>query len=203
MSAAARWSVSLAVAVIVAAASLLAGRLAPAPQPSSLPVPSAAPAPSPSQSRSFSRPASPSTTQASRRPTATSSRTSPSFRPIRIAATAARNELFGVEATKCPTCASGSRVKYVGQGHGIVVPLRDIPSAGRRSLTIYYESDGTRPLQVAVADDPVVTLMLTGNDSWIVPAQVELTVDIPAGDSAIKLFHPDKPAPDLDQIIIR
>jgi hypothetical protein len=181
-----RWLVSLAVAALLAAMSLLAGRLAPAPP--------RAPSSSPPVSASTLTTATPSRSPA--RPT-------PTFRPLRIAATAAGNELFGVEATDCPTCVSGSRVKYVGQGHGIVVPVRDIPRSGRRSLTIYYESDGARPLQVAVADNPVITLTLPGQGSWIVPARVELTVDLPAGDSTIKFFHPDKPAPDLDQIVIR
>jgi hypothetical protein len=190
MTATQRWLVSLVVALLVAATSLLAGRLVPAPPPSALPpapqTPSVSPTPSP--------------TPASRRPMP---KPTPSFRTIRIAATAPGNELFGVEATDCPTCVSGSRVKYVGQGHGIVVPLRDIPRAGRRTLTIYYESDGPRPLQVAVADSPAVTLTVPGKDSWMVPARVDLTVQIPAGDSSIKLFHPDQPAPDLDQIVVR
>jgi hypothetical protein len=122
---------------------------------------------------------------------------------MRIAATDSGNELFGVEATDCPTCVSGSRVKYVGQGHGIVVHLRDLPAAGRRSLTIWYESENARPLQIAVADNPVLTRTLPASGGWIVPARVELSVELPAGDSDIKLFHVDKPAPDLDQIEIR
>lgn len=188
MTTAQRWLVSLAVAALMAATSLLAGRLAPV----SSPPPVMPSAPTPSVTTTSARP--------SPKP---KPEPKPTFRPIRVAATAAGNELFGVEATKCPTCVSGSRVMYVGQGHGIVVPLRDIPRAGRRSLTIHYESDGARPLQVAVADQPVISLTLPGKASWIVPAQVTLTVDLPAGDSSIKLFHPDRPAPDLDQIVIR
>jgi hypothetical protein len=188
----ARWGVSLTVAGLVATSSLLAGRLTPAPPAARPPTPAQSPSPS-------LPPYTPSPTV----PSSSTARPSPSFRPIKIAATAAGNRLFGVEPTDCPTCVSGSRVMYVGQGHGIVLHVRDIPAAGRRTLIIYYESDGARPLLVAVGDSPVVTLTLPGKGNWITPAQAKLSIDLPSGDSDIKLFHPDKPAPDLDQIVIR
>jgi len=203
----ARWGVSLAVGGLVAATSLLAGRLVTAPaavaEPPPAPVASSA---GPSVVASPQPSVSPSPLKARRpasRPASPSGRPKPAFPQIRIAATAPGNRLFGVEATDCPTCASGSRVMYVGQGHGITVHVHDVPVAGRRSLTIYYESVDTRPLQIVVADSPVVTLTLPGGSSWITPAQAKIGIDLPAGDSDIKLFHPDKPAPDLDQIVIR
>jgi len=190
-----RWAVSAGITALVAASSLLAVRVVPAPRPEAATVSKSALPPSPVPS--------PSAPRRTASPTASSARPTPSFRAIRIAATAAGNQLFGVEPIACPTCVSGSRVQYVGQGHGIVVPLHDIPVAGRRTLIIYYESDGARPLQVVVADHPAVTLHLPGKDSWITPAQARLSIQIPAGDSKIRLFHADKPAPDLDEIVIR
>jgi hypothetical protein len=184
-----RWTISAIVAVLVAAGSLPAER----------PAPVAAPRPAPPvASAEATRPALP---EAPARPR--SVRASPTFRPVRIAATAAGNELFGVAPIPCPSCVSGSRVQYVGQGHGIVVHLRNIPVAGRHTLVIFYESDGARPLSVVVADHPAVTVTLPGKGSWITPAEARLTIDLPAGASDIKLFHADRPAPDLDQIVVR
>jgi hypothetical protein len=204
MTPGARWGVSLTVGVLVGATSLVVRPVPAPPSPSALPPspplsPSAPPSPSPAAAPV--RP-SPSVIASPSRSATVSRRPSPSLRPIRVAATDSGNDLFGVEATACPTCASGSRVKYVGQGHGIVVHVRDVPAAGRRTLTIWYESEEARPLQVAVADNPVVTRTLPASGGWIVPARVRFPIDLPAGDSDLKLFHVDKPAPDLDQIQI-
>ena len=177
-----RWTISAIVAVLVAAGSLVAERPAPHPARPTLAETSAPPR--------------------SAAPTA-SVRPAPTFRPIRVAATAAGNELFGVATIACPSCVSGSRVQYVGQGHGIVVHLRNIPVAGRYTLVIFYESDGARPLSVVVADHPAVTVTLPGQGSWITPAEFRMAIDLPAGASDLKLFHADRPAPDLDQIVIR
>ncbi|MFB9446662.1 hypothetical protein Dvina_23350 [Dactylosporangium vinaceum] len=125
----------------------------------------------------------------------------PTFPKLVVAAADPGNERHGVETTACPTCASGSRVQYVGQGHALVVPITS-PVAGRRTLTIVYESNGPRPLHVIVGDQPTVQLSLPGKGSWTEPARVELPIDLPAGDTVIRLFHPDRPAPDLDQLII-
>jgi hypothetical protein len=124
------------------------------------------------------------------------------FQPIRIAATDPGNERYGVETITCPTCASGSRVQYVGQGHALVVHVRGIPSPGRRTLTIVYETNGGRPLDVIVNGAPTISLDLPGRDSWTTPASTRLPVDLPAGDTVIRLFHTSLPAPDLDQIVI-
>ena len=44
----------------------------------------------------------------------------------------------------------------------------------------------------------VISLRLPGKGSWIVPAEVSLPVDLPDGDSTIRLFHATEPAPDID-----
>ena len=121
---------------------------------------------------------------------------------IRIGAADPGNELHGVETIACPTCASGRRVQYVGQGHALVVHVRGVVGGGRRTLTIVFECHGTRPLDVIVNGAPTVSLTLTGRGGWTAPAQTTLPIDLPAGDSVIRLFHPTLPAPDLDQFVI-
>ncbi|MFG1605310.1 hypothetical protein [Actinoplanes sp. NPDC049265] len=125
------------------------------------------------------------------------------FRPIRIAAAAPANKLVDVEKADCPTCASGSRVQYVGQGHAVVLRLRDVPVGGRRTLVIVYESENTRPLDLVLPDGTTKSLTLPGRGNWITPARFEVRVDVPAGDSEITFFHATDPAPDLDQFILQ
>lgn len=159
--------------------------------PSAPPSPSARPAPSSPSPR-------PSPSPSSKKP---KPKPKPTFERIRIAATDPGNEFFETENIDCPTCTSGSRVQYLGQHHAVIVNVRDVPVAGRRTMTIVYESDGPRPLDIAVNDDPTVTLKLAGAGDWVTPARTSIEIDLPAGDSKIKFFHAD-PAPDLDLIII-
>jgi hypothetical protein len=124
------------------------------------------------------------------------------FRPIRIDAADPDNIRHEVEVTQCPSCAAGSRVQYVGQGHSLTVPVRNVPVGGRRTLTIVYESDGPRPLDIILGDGRKVSRILPGAESWITPARAQWRIRLPAGDSKLTFFHPTSPAPDLDQIII-
>jgi hypothetical protein len=177
--------------LVVAASSVLAPRLVPAP----------VAAPPTVRARSTGSPAV--TRSAAATPSAVSSSPRPAFRAIRIAATDPANDLINVETIDCPTCASGSRVQYVGQGHALIVRIQGVPAPGRRSLVIVYETDGTRPLDVIVNGGDTVSLQLPGKGSWITPARYSLPIMLPAGDSEIKFFHASAPAPDLDQFLIK
>jgi hypothetical protein len=153
--------------------------------------------------------ASPSAAVAAAPPSPDQSQPAPSpspsleaFRAIRIAATDPGNERYGVKVIACPTCASGSRVQYVGQTHALVVHVRNVPVAGRRTLTIFYETHGHRPLDVIINGGSTISLDLPGKDSWTTPAEVRLPIDLPVGDTIIRLFHNTLPAPDLDQFVI-
>jgi hypothetical protein len=151
---------------------------------------------------SASQPPAPAGTAPPASRTSIASPTPPAFQTVRIAATDPANERYGVAVIACPTCASGSRVQYLGQTHALVVHVRDIPVAGRRTLTIVYETQGTRPLDVIVNGGTTISLHLPGKNSWTTPAEVRVPVDLPAGPTIIRLFHNTQPAPDLDQIVI-
>jgi hypothetical protein len=127
----------------------------------------------------------------------------PAFLPIRIPAGAASNELFGRAAViACPTCVSGSRVQYLGQGAFVVVNVRGVTVAGPRTLTITYESDGTRNLYVSVNGADPTELVLAGHDDWTTPATATTPITLPTGNTTIKFFNQTDPAPDLDEILI-
>lgn len=118
---------------------------------------------------------------------------------ITINATDPRNRLSGAEPTSCPSCLSGSRVRYLGQGNTLVVPV-SVPEAGPRTLAIIYTCDGIRRLQVSVAGGAPVLLTLSGS-GWEAPTRVVIPIDFPAGETEVEFFGTD-PAPDLDRIII-
>jgi hypothetical protein len=142
-------------------------------------------------------------------PSTTPSRTRPTkptrvpFPTVRIAAADPRNQRYEVAVISCPTCASGSRVQYLGQGHALLIPLRHIPSAGRRTLTVVYETATDRTLYVSVNDDPPKIIAVHGDGSWITPQRITLSIELPAGDSVLRFFGPAEPAPDLDEIVLR
>jgi hypothetical protein len=144
----------------------------------------------------------PSTPPTTPPPTRTAAPTKPPFRPITIDAADPDNDRYGIAVTDCPTCESGSRVQYLGQGHALVVHVRDVPAAGRRTLTIYYTSGETRELDVRVNGGKAVTLRLDGAGSWDIPVRTRLPIQLPAGDSEIMFLNPRDPAPDLDRITL-
>ncbi|MDP9796107.1 hypothetical protein J2S43_004619 [Catenuloplanes nepalensis] len=176
--------------------------------PSSAPAPttaSPAPSPSPSGEDGFgqSPTPSPSPSTSSPAPPPPPSAPPPAFTTIRIAAADPANERFRVEATDCPTCASGSRIQYLGQGQALTVHVRGVTVGGRRDLTIYYTcGGGARPLDIIVNNGDKVSLELAGNDSWIDPATVTIPIDLPVGDTEIRLFHATDASVDLDQFVI-
>jgi hypothetical protein len=133
---------------------------------------------------------------------ATPSSAPSAFWPVRIAAADPANTRIGVLAIDCAKCSAGSRVQYLGQGHALIVYVRKVPVGSHRTLTIVYECAETRTLYVSVSGDRAVPLTLSGNGSWTSPARVSIPIDLPAGDTDIKFFNPDDPAPDLDQILI-
>jgi hypothetical protein len=184
-----QWWASAALGVVVLASSLLAPHLVEQ-RTTAAPAPST-PAPSPTANR-----------EAKPRPTTKPSPKAPE--QITVAATASTNQLIGFTSdprTACPTCASGSRLQYVGQGHGVVVPLH-IPVAGERTLTIVYESENTRPLTVVLPSGTTLSLTLKGNGNWTTPIRHSVQIDLPAGDTKLTFFHATAPAPDLDQFVI-
>ena len=112
------------------------------------------------------------------------------------------NVFYESNVVACGTCASGSRVQYLGQGHYIVLNVRNVPVAGPRTLTITYECNTPRTFLVSVNDTVPVSLLLDGAGDWLTPAQATMPITLPAGDSQIKFFNNADPAPDLDQILI-
>ncbi|MFI5838793.1 hypothetical protein ACIA8K_03630 [Catenuloplanes sp. NPDC051500] len=169
-------------------------------------VTSAAPPPSPSAvpvDDGLGRSPTPAPAASTSAPPAPPPSPTPVFKTIKIAATDPGNERFRVEATDCPTCASGSRIQYLGVGQTLTVHVRGVLVAGRRQLTIYYTCGGDpRPLDVIINNGDKISLELAGNDSWIDPATVTIPIDLPAGDTEIRFFHATESSVDLDQIVI-
>jgi len=152
--------------------------------------------------------ASPGGTQRPPTHTAQAPSTAPSspsavLTPIRIAAASSGNDLFGTaEAVQCSTCMSGSRVRYIAGASGVVVNVHGVPSAGNRTMTVFYESDGPRTFEISVNNGAPVVRNLPGKGDWNTPASTTLTIVLPAGDSTIRFSNPTGNAPDLDEIVI-
>ncbi|GLY18375.1 hypothetical protein Kisp01_53890 [Kineosporia sp. NBRC 101677] len=130
----------------------------------------------------------------------------PTFEPVTINPWAKTHESSGIEVIDCPLCVSGKRVQYLGQGHYVIVRLKDVKVPGRRTMTIIYTcacDDAPRELDVMLNSDPVRTLALKGARSWDSPARTTVKVNLVKGENVIRFFNQEAPAPDLDQILIR
>ncbi len=150
----------------------------------------------------------PTPTQTTPSPTATTQKPKPkpTFKAMTINPWAKTWESSGIAVTECPTCASGKRVQYLGQGHYVIVRLKDVKVPGKRTMTVIYTcacDDDPRELDVSVNSDPVHTLSVKGAGSWDTPARVTLKVTLAKGANVIRFFNQADPAPDLDQVLIR
>ncbi|GIF45655.1 hypothetical protein DFJ67_0711 [Asanoa ferruginea] len=123
------------------------------------------------------------------------------FVPITVEAEDPRNTLSGgAAATECATCRGGARVRYLCIDCRVTVRTT-VPVAGRRTVTIVYESDGYRTLKVSVNGAPARTWQVKGAD-WTTPHSFRFTADLPAGPLRLTLFNDESPAPDVDQVVV-
>ncbi|GIF66306.1 hypothetical protein Ais01nite_43410 [Asanoa ishikariensis] len=123
------------------------------------------------------------------------------FVPITVEAEDLDNTLTGGAApTECATCRGGARVRYLCVSCQVVVRAT-VPVAGKRTITVVYESDGYRALKVKVNNDPARTFQVGGTD-WTTPRSFRFTAELPAGPVRVSLFNDDTPAPDVDQVVI-
>ncbi|GLY31730.1 hypothetical protein [Kineosporia sp. NBRC 101731] len=211
------WGIGL-LSLLVAASSFAVPRVLPAKEPmkDEVALPSGSATVSPSASPSMTPTVVPTTTAmvtptaapttASPRPTTTKPRPKPTFQALTINPWAKANETSGIAVIDCPTCASGKRVQYLGQGHYVIVRLKNLRVGGRRTLTVIYTcacDPEERELDIMVNSDPVRTFSVKGAQSWDTPARFSTKIDLVKGDNVIRFFNQNDPAPDLDQILIR
>ncbi|MEU7874469.1 hypothetical protein [Dactylosporangium sp. NPDC049140] len=124
-----------------------------------------------------------------------------SFAPISVQAEDPANTLTGgASVTACGTCRGGKRVRYLCAGCTLVVRVT-LPSAGPRTVTVYYEADGARALKVRVNAAAPRTFPASGPD-WTVPQSFRFTADLPAGEVRLTLYNDESPAPDLDEVAV-
>ncbi|WP_433061471.1 hypothetical protein [Dactylosporangium sp. CS-033363] len=125
----------------------------------------------------------------------------PGEKPIAIQAEDPGNKLTGgASPVSCSTCRGGKRVRYMCADCTLVVRFT-LPSAGARTVTVYYESDGDRSLKVRVNGGAPRTFPASGPD-WTVPQSFRFTAELPAGSVELTLYNDSAPAPDLDEIVV-
>ncbi|WP_238009007.1 hypothetical protein KZZ52_20905 [Dactylosporangium sp. AC04546] len=134
-------------------------------------------------------------------PAASSAAVAPrGFVPISRHAADPANLRSGARIIECPSCEGGSRVGYIGGPNTLAIRVPDVPVAGTRTLTVTYETAEPRTLMITVNDGPVHTLTLTGARDWLIPARVDLRVQVPAGTAWIRFFNEAGSAPDINAI---
>jgi hypothetical protein len=112
------------------------------------------------------------------------------------------NELTGeAVATSCPACSGRGRVKWIGRGGTVTLPV-DVHDAGEYMLQIDYLLEGPRSFFISVNDEPGREVPVRGNHWWI-PASTGLMVHLKAGRNTVRFYNPDHYAPDLDRIVVR
>ncbi|BCB86526.1 hypothetical protein [Phytohabitans suffuscus] len=171
------------------------------------PATASAPAPTPEPSTSGSaspRPAVQRTGTTSptqpppRTPSPTATGTATRFTPISVQAEDPGNRLAdGAGITSCDTCDGGARVRYIGE----LTVYATLPVAGTRTITVTYECDGRRHIEVSAGGNPPRLFTVTGT-SWKIPETFTFQADLPAGRVALDFRSDGSSAPDIDKITI-
>jgi hypothetical protein len=130
-----------------------------------------------------------------------SSPSAPTFQPIEIEAEAPGNVITGgAKAIACVPCSGGYRVGYIDTVSTLVVRAT-LPSAGTRTVSVIYESDGPRLLKVSANGAQVDQRWVTGT-GWEVPQTFQFVAELPAGDVPLTFYDDVSPAPDVDAVIV-
>jgi len=123
------------------------------------------------------------------------------FEPITVEAEDPHNNLSGGAAvTVCGTCRGGHRVQYLCPACRLVVRAT-VPVSGRRTVTVVFETDGSRSIKVSINDAPAGSWTVTG-EGWTTPRSFRFTADLPAGPLRLSLYDDESPAPDVDEVVI-
>ena len=163
------------------------------------PTPSLSPSEVPTSTSPSTSPTAPRTSAPATTPPAPAATAPPTFVPVTIQAEAAT--LTGTaSAVACTLCSGGWRVGYISQGSAVVVRV-DIPLAGRRTVRVTYETDGSREIRVQLNGVDVETRWLPGT-SWEEPMTFEFSAMIPAGTVELRFYNDINPAPDIDAVTI-
>lgn len=159
------------------------------PLPSRTAIPDASPPPT--GARGAETGAAPRTTPPA--PSATAEK----FTPVTVQAEDPRNQLTdGAATTTCTTCDGGARVRYIGA----LTIYADLPTAGNRTITVTYECDGNRGIQITT-DNRTWTFTVNGT-SWETPKTLTFNAYLPAGRNALLFENDNHPAPDIDKLTI-
>lgn len=198
--------IGLLTATVVVAAFLLPPVISPAPQQPSLgataqqtrtPTDSPDPTGTATVTASASGPTGPATTPGGTTATAGGG----VFRPLNVQAEDPTNTLSGgAGVAVCDTCDGGARVRYLGGTAALTVHL-NIPTAGTRAVTVEYECDGDRKLDVSINGGPAIVTTTSGT-SWEVPQFYHFATDIPAGTVTMTFYNLSGPAPDIDKVTV-
>jgi hypothetical protein len=123
------------------------------------------------------------------------------FEPIIVEAEGPTSVLSGgSKILHCDACGGGHRVGYLG-GAARVVARIVVPTAGERTVTVTYTTDGPRTLKLDVNGNRAHMRLVTGPD-WETPRLLSFTSYIPAGVVLVALYNDESPAPDIDSFVI-
>jgi len=99
----------------------------------------------------------------------------------------------------CAPCEGGARVAYILKEDDLTV-VADVPVGGERTITVTYETDGPREIQLSINGGAPI-LRLVDGAGWEVPRTFQVTAEIPAGEVRLRFFN-NGPAPDIDKVTI-
>lgn len=123
------------------------------------------------------------------------------FTPISVQAEDPGNLLSGGAAVvACGTCDGGYRVRYICLSCQLVVRTT-LTVPGSRTVTVVYESEGSRTIKITLNGARPVIRTVSGPD-WTTPQTLRFTAVLPAGTLLLTFYNDESAAPDLDKVVI-
>jgi hypothetical protein len=128
--------------------------------------------------------------------------TAPPLASVYVAAAAGNTIAGGAKVATCPSCYSGQKVGFVGEGGTVTFNSVTVPTAGTYQVEIGYLDGSGRQADVTVNGGTPQSVQFTSTGSFDNMGFQTVPMQLSAGANTIELSNPSAFAPDFNALII-
>jgi alpha galactosidase A-like protein/alpha galactosidase C-like protein/alpha-galactosidase-like protein len=128
--------------------------------------------------------------------------TPPPLASVYVAAAAGNTVAGGASIASCPSCYSGKKVGFVGEGGTVTYNSVTVPTAGTYQVEVGYLDGSGRQADVTVNGGTPQTVQFTSTGSFDTLGFQTVPMQLNAGTNTVEFSNPAAFAPDFNALII-
>jgi hypothetical protein len=126
----------------------------------------------------------------------------PPLASVYVAAAAGNTVAGGATIASCPSCYSGKKVGFVGEGGTVTFNSVMVPTAGTYQVEIGYLDGSGRQADVSVNGGAAQTVQFTSTGSFDTLGFKTVPMQLQAGANTVEFSNPTAFAPDFNALIV-